>query len=316
MKNFILLLTISFISLPSFAQYTKFVWDTITFEEPYEYLKIDTSSRNIWQIGEPNKIFFDSAFSTNNAIVTDTLNNYPVNNYSFFDLYIGLYNNPWYYFSNFIEIKHKFDTDTLKDGGYITVSYDNGQTWMNIIHDTSYTFGVPPNQENWFLEKLYSDTDTLFNGEYGFSGNSNGWITTKFSWFDIPSSVKSLHSLGDTMIIRFNFISDNFETNNEGWMIDNIKLYSVDLGGGVDEIKPLEFSIYPNPMNQTTTIKLNNYSKIELSILDIQGQIVSKTKYFNNQSIRINRGKLNSGIYFVKIRKDKNLVGIKKLIVE
>ena len=27
----------------------------------------------------------------------------------------------------------------------------------------------------------------------------------------------------DTMILRFNFISDNMNNNSEGWMIDNIR---------------------------------------------------------------------------------------------
>ncbi len=306
-----LIFTISLTALQSFAQWTEYVWDTITFEEPYEYLVIDTSSQNIWQIGAPHKIFFDSAYSANNAIVTDTINYYPTNNYSFFDLYIGLYNVDWFPMNIFIEIKHKFDTDTLKDGGFITVSYDNRQTWMNIINDTAHWFDETPNQNNMFVENLYSSSDTLYNGEYGFSGKSSGWITTKFSWYFCPVKTQ----LGDTLIIRFNFISDSIETHKEGWMIDNIKLYSVDLGGKIYEIKLLDFGIYPNPMNKTAIIELDNYHEIELSILDNQGRIIRKNKYFNNQPIIINKDKLNPGIYFVKIRTDENLIGIRKLIV-
>lgn len=311
MKKLILLLIISLTSVQSFAQWTEFVWDTITFEEPYEYLVIDTSSQNIWQIGEPNKIFFDSAYSIANAIVTDTIDTYPINNYSFFDLFLGSYNIDWFPDDNFIEIKHKFDTDTLKDGGYITVSYDNGQSWMNIINDTAYYFGETPNQYNMFVENLYSNTDTLFNGEFGFSGNSGDWITTKFSWYYWPVKTE----LGDTLTIRFNFISDNIETNNEGWMIDNIRLYSMDLGGRVNEIKTLDFSISPNPINESAIIELNSYNEVEVSVFNIQGQLLRQKNYLNNQPIVINRENFNSGIYFVKIRTDEDLIGIRKLII-
>lgn len=317
MKKLFLILAISLIILQLFAQQEKIIWDTITFEEPYEYLQIDTSNQNIWQIGEPNKLFFDSAFSTTNAVVTDTSNFYPLNNNSHFDLKIGKFNSDWYSHNNFIEIKHKFDTDTLKDGGFIEVSYDEGQTWTNIINDTARFYGVSPGEYSWLKENLYSDNDTLFNGEFGFSGRSNGWITTIFSWYDIPCHIKSNRYFeGDTMIVRFNFISDNIENNKEGWMIDDIKLYSVDLGGGINELKSLKFIITPNPMNETATVKLNNYNKIKLSILNMQGQLMSQNRYFNNQSITIHRDKLNSGIYFVKIKSDNNSIGIKKLIVK
>jgi hypothetical protein len=316
MKNLILLLTISLTTLQSFAQWTEFVWDTITFEEPYEFLVIDTSSQNIWQVGEPNKIFFDSAFSTTNAIVTDTLNFYPLNNNSYFDLKIGEFNYNYYYpYDIFIEIKHKFDTDTLKDGGFITVSYDEGLTWTNIINDTSGFWSVTPGNDGYSGVNLYSDNDTLFNGEFGFSGYSNDWITTWFTWHIFPVK-NNLDFIGDTMIVRFNFISDNIENNKEGWMIDDIKLYSVDLGGGINDIKSLKFIITPNPMNETAIIELNNYNEIELSIFNIQGQLVGQKNYFNNQSIIINRDKFNSGIYFVKIRTDDNSIGIRKLIIK
>jgi len=316
MKNLIVLLTISLTSLQSFAQRKEFVWDTITFEEPYEYIIVDTSSQNIWQIGEPNKIFFDNAFSITKAIVTDTLDFYPLNNNSHFDLKIGEFNyNSYYPFDIFIEIKHKFDTDTLEDGGFITVSYDEGLTWTNIINDTSGFWGITPGNDGYSGLNLYTENDTLYNGEFGFSGNSNNWVTTWFAWH-ILFVRNNIDLIGDEMIVRFNFISDSLETNKEGWMIDNIKLYSVDLGGGINDNTTLDFKISPNPFNETAIIELNDYRKIELSIFDIQGQLLSQNKYFNSQSIIINRDKLNSGVYFLKIKTDDNFVGIKKLIIK
>ena len=303
---------IAFTTFHSFAQQKEFVLDTITFEEPYEYITIDTSGQNIWQIGEPNKIFFDSAYSINNAIVTDTLNFYPANNNSYFDLKIGAFNFYEYYpYDIFIEIKHKFDSDTLKDGGFISVSYDNGSTWMNIIKDTVYTGFVPL----WQNLNLYDLNDTLYNGEYGFSGHSSGWITTYFTWHILPVN-RSANIIGDTMVIRFNFISDSIDNNREGWMIDNIKLYAVDLGDGIDDIKPLQYKITPNPMSEISIIELENYNKIQLSIYNIQGQLIKQNNYINNQSIIINKNNLNPGIYFVKIKTDNGLTGIKKLIIE
>ncbi len=314
MKKLYVLISILLLALQTFAQFTEFNWDTITFETENLYIDIDTSSQNIWQIGTPSKTFFDSAFSANNAIVTDTLNNYPINNHSYFDLRLGYFNCPDYIsHSTFFEIKHKFDTDTLKDGGYISVSHDNGQSWSNIINDTSYLHCESPNANNMFVEELYSPTDTLFNGEFGFSGNSNGWINTRFSWFDWP--VKNVQYVGDTIIIRFHFISDDIETNQEGWMIDNIRLYAVDLGDKIETQNIVDFEIFPNPMLDKSTIQLSNYQNTTICMYDMQGRKVQQTNFCNNQPIVLNKNKLKAGLYFVKIISDNNQLGIQKLLI-
>ena len=51
-------------------------------------MELDTSASNIWQIGKPQKIIFDSASTVPNAIVTDTINFYPINNISRFGIKI------------------------------------------------------------------------------------------------------------------------------------------------------------------------------------------------------------------------------------
>ncbi len=118
------------------------------------------------------------------------------------------------------------------------------------------------------------------------------------------------------MIIRFNFISDDVENNREGWMIDNIKLYSIYLGDGIDETKPLKFNLSPNPMTETAMIELTDYREVELSILDMQGRMVRQQTYFNNQSIFIHKDELISGIYFVKIKEGDTLLGVRKLVIK
>ena len=315
MKRFTILISILLFGILTSAQETEYNWDTITFDVPYEYLVIDTSASNIWKIGIPNKNFFDSAFSYPNAIITDIFDNYIENNYSFFDLYIGDFNIDWYPEDIFIEVKHKFDTDTLHDGGYITVSYDDGQTWTNIINDSVYMYDNIPNQNNWYVQNLYTENDTLFNGEYGFSGFSEGWITTRFSWFVLP--VKGNFFSEDTIILRFNFISDNITDNKEGWMIDDIRLYSVDLGGSVSNLNNIDFLIYPNPTNKNLTVELNkSFNKLEVLISDLKGHEISKENYYNCQSINLDVNKYESGIYFIKIRTDNNYIGFRKLIIK
>ncbi len=320
MKKTILILILIIFCLKTFSQKypgEEFTHHIITFEAPYQYISIDSSIQNIWQIGTPSKTFFNSSFSPIKAIVTDTVNIYPTNNHSFFDLYIGEFNYPFGFdYDIFIEIKHKFDTDTLKDGGYITVSYDNGQTWMNIINDTAYFCSVTPGAEGG-NENLYTENDTLFNGEYGFSGKSNEWMSTWFAWHCLL--VKNIMEIGDTMIIRFNFISDGIQNDKEGWMIDDIRLYSVDLGDGIDNVEKENnlFNVIPNPIITSAIINLNNiYKEIEINIYNINGELVENKKYYNSQLIQIERKNLKSGVYFFKIKVNNKFSETKKVIIE
>ena len=308
----VLLLFAAVISIYSYSQKyvgEKFYLDTIDFEEPYQYIEIDTSTQNLWQIGIPNKVIFNSAYSPVNVLLTDTVNTYPINNYSYFDLYVGEWNFGTNYPMNiWVEFKHKFNTDTLKDGGYITVSFDNGQTFFNIIDDTifyNYCYSIGENFN------CYSENDTLFNGEKGFSGNSDAWQTNYFTMHIEP--VKNMYDFtGDTMIFRFNFISDSIETNKEGWMIDDIKLYWVDLGNEVNVLGPNEFDIYPNPCSGIFTVRGENINKIEIT--DSNGKIILK----QNDIIEFNNFDLTKeakGIYFVKIT-NSNSISTQKIVIK
>ncbi len=314
MKRIFFLSAVIFIYISSFSQSNIHIHDTICFENPYEYVKIDTSSQNLWQIGIPNKFFFDSAFSAPNAIVTDTVNFYPINNSSYFDLLIGEFNYPVYYWMSFgVEIKHKFDTDTLNDGCYFTVSFDNGKTWDNVINDSS-CFGLIPNTTGI---NLYTINDTLFNGEKGFSGKSNAWVTTSFFW-SLQVTKNNQEFSGDTVILRFNFISDSIQNNKQGWMIDNIKLISNTDYGDIKAMQNFgDINIYPNPFTSYTKLYLNKYYRtVELNIYNIQGQLVESQKYRNRRIINIYRNKLKTGLYFFKIILNDIIIETKKVIVE
>ncbi|RLD63787.1 MAG: hypothetical protein DRJ01_02850 [Bacteroidetes bacterium] len=314
MKKIFFLSAVIFICTSSFSQENIHVHDTICFENPYEYIKIDTSSQNLWQIGIPKKTFFDSAFSLPNAIVTDTINFYPVNNSCYFDLLIGNFNYPVYYPQSFgVEIKHKFDTDTLKDGCYFTISFDNGKTWDNIIKNSSPYF----NPNNTGIS-LYTINDTLFNGEMGFSGKSDTWLTTSFYWSECVTKSHE-HEMNDyAVILRFNFISDSIQNNKEGWMIDNIKLISNTDFGDIKTVQNFgNINIYPNPFTSFSKLYFNKYYRtVELNIYNIQGQLVESQRYLNKRTVKINKNNLKTGVYFFKIILDDRIIETKKVIVE
>ncbi len=305
--------------------------DSIDFESPYINLSIDTSAQNLWQIGVPSQIILDSAYSPIHAIMTDTTNNYPINNHSYFDItLIRDYTEPVFMFWNLgISIRHKFNTDTLKDGGFLSISYDHGQNFINVIEDYSINYGVPPNPWSPLGPSyIYSFNDTLIDGNYGFSGNSDGWIKSGFFWYNMM--VKNTKSWGDTAIIRFNFISDSVNTDKEGWLIDDIRFFWADIGGNVNEtINNSNCKIYPNPTTGKITIQAENIIGVE--VMDITGKtikytvIASKAKQsaqnneiatgYHPRNDEIDLSQQPKGIYIIKITTNKG-VAVEKVVLE
>jgi hypothetical protein len=286
---------------------TLYPWVVISFEEPSSFIQIGMSGQNIWQIGPPQKTIFNQAYTVPNAMVTDIMSPYPVDNHSYFDLCIGAFNNQMYPYDIFIDFRHKYDTDTLQDGGYITVSWDHGETWMNILEDTlsQQFFYVTPSRAlgPWGNTNLYFSSNTLFNGEHGFSGRSGGWVHSCMAWFDLP--VKHPADFPpDTMILRFNFISDNIHQNREGWMIDQLRVFSLDLGSGMHEIQktPLIVRVAPNPINENPMAMLNKvFDEVEYQLIDQSGRILLHGNPGRCRQFEIKRADLSAGIYLLKV---------------
>ena len=303
MKKSIIFLVLVFCNYNIYAQSYGFHEET-DFETNTGLVIIDTSSNNNWQIGIPQKTYFDSAYSIPNAIVTNTSDPYTVNNNSSF--YISIKDEQWFWGSpSSISFYHKYDSDSLFDGGYIDVSYDGGENWLNIIYDSTmfnceWTPGFGYSGYNF-----YGDEDTLFNGKNGFSGKSDEWNYSAFTWY-YCIGVKD--EVPDSMMIRFNFISDEIQTNKEGWMIDDIVLHS-DICGSVKEdiSNNMSACVQPNPVNNDSKLILNGFTngKYDLNIFDINGRLVYSA-YISSKEFPLKNARLNKGLFFYQIKFEDN----------
>lgn len=284
--------------------------DTITFETTHSPgLRIDTSQiGSIWQTGIPSKTYFNSAFTAPNAIFTDT-GFYSVNNYSYFDLFIkdtGQYFGP-FYGEGILGFWHKYDTDTMRDGGFITVSYDEGNSWENIINDTDM---IAMNTTNF-----YSYSDTITGNIPAFSGRSNGWEYSQIYWY-WNGLTKAFPN--DSLIVRFNFKSDSINNNKEGWLIDQIFFNGYQLFGSVNKktVQPKEIKVYPNPAKELLNIEFANTDNTEytFNLYDITGKSLLIINNIRTDKIVLNTFDLNDGIYFFKLSgNEKNEFG--KIII-
>ena len=274
-----------------------------------------TLSGNIWQIGQPQKALFDSAYTAPNALVTELVNPYPANNYSIVEFALKkpywATNNCWSRME--LSFTYRMDTDTLQDGYFMEISYDGGLSWSNIITDT-----IPDD-----IGSTYYSSDTLFDGEFGLSGTSHMWLNDTIPWtsggFDIWWDDNYAHIV-DSCRIRLAFISDNVETSKDGILIDNVRIEVVDYCDvGIEKINKVNFNIeiYPNPVTENSVLYIPIVSKendIRLEIFDLLGNMVYH-KTSKNSPIPLQNIKLINGLYLVRVAVGEELFDTKRIII-
>ncbi|UTW66823.1 T9SS type A sorting domain-containing protein [bacterium SCSIO 12643] len=251
----------------------------INFEDSnyLDLIIIDTLSNpnNIWQIGKPQKVLFDSAQTSPNAIITDTVNTYPINDTSSFYLWhtnhLTPYNWPALLFN------YKIDSDSLYDFGKIEFSTDKGVSWYSLA-DTNLPYNL-----------RCSSCKDLFTGNSG-----SDWLDFGIAfvgWDDY-------FGYTDSILFKFTFYSDGIHNDREGWMIDNIFTY--DYYMDVQESNNVsQINITPNPAQETIRIQFldpNIRDAQELKIYSITGQLVLHQMTYPPES-EINIEMLESGVY-------------------
>ena len=287
-------LLFSFLLLPfmSQAQYAELYFEGSTFY-PIAY-EIDTSqANNIWQVGAPQKALLNEALSLPNVIITDSVTNYPVGNTSSFTLKTPLYD--WGYPVFFLRFYQAFDTDSLNDGGYVEVSWDEGLTWTNIFAD----WLMPLNVELYNIESGGAiEADTLANGQLGFSGRSGypvetaDWIYSSFCWENIGGQ------LADSVFVRFTFVSDSIPEERGGWMIDNITIESYIAHPVIDYTRMDDFiKVAPTLIDEKLMVIYDlddEVTDVRLDLFDGQGRHVRNLR----------NGKMPRGVDHLLVRRD------------
>lgn len=274
LTSFVLL----FSALSAFSQDT-IVSIAYTSPQPVSYFEDrDTSNYfmfnpstgiNLWQIGTPSKSIFNASYSPSLALVTDTANAYLPNNLSSFD-FVVLTDDYTY-----ISFWHRYDTDSLIDGGVVEVSTDNGNTWTNILDSPQFT-----------LINFYSGADSISSNsnKAGFTGSSD-WRNSAIEGYAL-----------NYVRFRFTFSSGSNPNSREGWMIDNFEFQC--FGTGIEDSHlDAKVQLYPNPVRENLHLKLSNGLKLqEMRVYDVKGQIIAQS-YENSLSC----SQWPDGLYFVEI---------------
>ncbi|MBE0646740.1 MAG: T9SS type A sorting domain-containing protein [Bacteroidales bacterium] len=278
-------------------------WDFfIDFDPPWggaERVRIDTIQypSNIWQIGQPAKALFTSAFSPPNAIVTDLINTYPPNDTSvFYVFHDWSWNMPFHIFG--LHFMFQMNTDSTTTFGKVEVTGDNGTTWINVMEeDTIYDF------EWWY-------------GKPTLTGNSGGW--TNFDcdmanwasgWGGYPSTISA-----DTVWFRFTFYTGPTAEDFDGWIIDDI--WIEDWCEGVESHHKPTATIFPNPATDKIKIFTSwpTQGEKRITIFNLKGEKLFQDRWWNQQQLEVNVSAFTPGIYFLNLVSDDEVETLKLVI--
>lgn len=246
------------------------------------------SADSLWQIGKPNKELFEEANSIPNALVTDTINSYPTNTAASFILEINEYSTYGFPFLQ-LEWFQKTDLEEGVDGGVIEASYDSGATWSNIFNDTIYRPEIVGSY-TW---------DTLHNGQAGLTGICD-WSWMAICW---GTSYGIEPNIDLTILVRFTLYSDSIQTDQEGWMLDDISIVGGVIGSTRKNIQAEPIDVFPNPSKGIFYINepFMQNEEVELKIHNLNGTLIwsSKEELFSMRDLRIDISNFPAGLYYL-----------------
>ena len=266
---------------------------------------IENTLNNIWQIGPSlkfgNLVYRDSMC----GIITDSINPYPVNNLSAFYFILPERYQGDHFYNYYLKFWHRFETDSLYDGGWLEFSIDTGQTWHKI--DTSSLFFHNYFQNGYDVCNLYGvsnssslqSMDTLVDGTKAWTGNSNGWIYTAL-WLNVAFPINKRWTNDVINAVRFVYRSDSIHNPRNGWTINEINTGVVWIANSLEEVASRNtVNIYPNPSSDGRyTISYSTFKKSDfITVYDMLGHVILSRPLSNN----IDLSKQQDGLYYYKI---------------
>jgi hypothetical protein len=267
------------------------------FEAPDTALiiHVDTSVNNVWEIGEPEHILFDTAASVPNVIVTKLTEDYPPNSTSSFEIEVPWGFNGGDYIMAF-QWMQKLDFDTVGDGAMIDFTVDGGSTWESIFNN--------PNVYNFYGFDS-TNLHVLPNSQLGFSGTDTAWSNI---WVCLNPYYFQIYDFR----LRFTLISDSIETldslgiGHEGWMMDNFISHTTWIHTTPEnEPQKVDISVFPTATDGEINIQIKRLSEphfIErMELVGMNGQVV-KTWENLPDKYWIDISDQATGAYFLRIK--------------
>ena len=183
------------------------------------------------------------------------------------------------------------------NGGYAilgsTTSFGGGKTDYHINFTGANSGWALPGKSPTFWDtenELPSEVLILENGGFVLAGSTNSSGSGKYDFFIIKSDT-ALFPDNTTETIGFNEPVNIIEVSNN------------------------KVKIHPNPFKETVYIDIdNNFLKNTIHIYNVLGELIYADNFNSKSNSQLNLGLLETGIYFIKIISDNQIVYSKKVI--
>lgn len=283
---------------------------------------------NIWQVGNPEKGDWTSGYphinGGNKVLITDTIQTYPTNNESIVELHIVkpgwayVYGCCWSSFQ--FGFYFKCDTDSLKDGLKVEVSFDGGQTFAN-ASDSVGLLNLPMSVDS--IHSYYYTEPPAVGDHFTISGNQYGSLFPHYeNWVEYGFSFEEREEIAaeiNYMVIKLTFKSDGVDEGKRGIMIDALNINVVDFCHwiGIENQKTSkEIKVYPNPASRELYVDIPNAEQYPCTfeMVSYSGQKAIEEEISSNQFV-VDISKLPTGVYVYRITNSFGLLKINKLII-
>lgn len=187
-----------------------------------------------WEYGVPSGLVLDSAASGSFCWVTKLTNNYP-------DFDSSWIESPCFVFTGvekpIFEMKIQSETEVGKDGLALYYTIDNGITWKIVPTADAYNW-------NWYTGAI----DGL---------GSQGWDSVKPGWWMARQTLPA--EIAGESLVKFRLVfASNDSINNEGFAIDDIRIYEAPNDAGVTAMINPVTACYLTA-SENVQVTLNNF---------------------------------------------------------
>lgn len=270
------------------------------FADTIQY-SLSADTNNVWKVGKPNKSYFKEGLSKPNVLITELDSSYG-NNLNSSVIFKAYTYDMEFYRSYAFTWSQKFDLEIEKDIAAIDFSFNGGFIWSNVFDSTNF-WGYYINFYGFDYTQL-----NQYKGIKGFTGLDTNW---RDLWLCF-SNWSSTSYYPDSILVRFTLKSDSVDSNNEGWMIDNMNARASIVHTVDSDLKPKDkFIVFPNVttgiFHVESTYEYGSKNKInEISIYDSDGKLIK----YNNQKVKratFDLTDYTDGVYYIDIKYPKGI---------
>ena len=222
-------------------------------------------------------------------------------------------------------------TDPGQSAGFLWLLTESGETiWLQHVdlEIGASHFSVIPLNDNTFIAYCYKGFEgpVRQTSIYCFDTAYNIQWQSVFDC-NVAYGDRCIKKINDGFIIGFRNFNTIYDNNTVLVKADEIGQYVGISNNLIQPINNSNLTCYPNPFNPLTTISydLSQSSNIEISIYNVKGQVVKNlfSGFLDKGNHNIvwngtdkSNNKASSGIYFVQLKANENLLTQKVLLLK